>query len=121
MAEVIKFPKTAKVVKAPLKIEAGKINKFDRGTIKTIVLWLWCILRLPIYIVLLWLRLPVMFVCNILSVPLLIGWLFSWYAFPDKTNMVWSLGGASFIFFTAMFLYDYLLMLISPFEMLASL
>ena len=79
---------------------------------------LWTILRAPLFLVLYWLRLPVMLVCRFVSVPAMFAFLFSLYAFPDKHAMVTSFGVLSFGAFAAMWLYDALLMWLSPQDMM---
>lgn len=83
--------------------------------------WLFVALRTPVFLVLYWLRLPVVFLCNIVSIPMLFAWLFSLYAFPDKVAMIWGFGLMSFTAFVIAWTYDYVLMLLSPMDMIQSL
>ena len=96
------------------------MDNFKSGA-KNALLFLWLVMRLPIFLVMYWLRLPVMFVCNLVSVPMLLAWLFSWYAFPDKTNMVWGFATMSFCAFFLGWVYDFVLMAIAPQDMIATL
>lgn len=86
--------------------------------VKNVISWLWIVVHIPIFLVLYWLRLPMIFICNLVSFPMLIAWLFSWYAFPDNTSMVWGFGIISLIAFVISWTYDYILMAISPQDMM---
>lgn len=79
---------------------------------------LWAIVRVSLFVVRYWLRLPVMFVCRLISVPTLLAFLFSLCAFPDKHAMVTGFGVLSFGAFTALWLYDTLLIWLSPQDMM---
>ena len=70
--------------------------------------------RWTLFLVLYWLRLPVMLISQLISVPALFAWLFSMYAFPEHHTMVVTFGVMSFSAFAMMFLYDSLLMWLSP-------
>jgi len=78
-------------------------------------------IRFALFMVMYWLRVIVVNVCAIVSVVMLFAWLFSLYAFPERTNMVWSFGGASFICFVIAWAYDFVLMKLSPVPMIDSL
>jgi len=120
---VVKFPQGKKAAPvAPLDTSKIKQAIIPRGsTVKAVLAWLWLVVRLPVFLVMYWLRLPVIFLCNLVSVPLLLVWLFAWYAFPDKPHMVWSFGIMSFLAFAIAWLYDFVLMAISPQDMFRSL
>lgn len=90
-------------------------------TVTAVLACLWLIARIPLFLVMFWLRLPVLLVCNLISGPMLFAWLFAWYAFPEKTAMVWGCAAFSFVAFFVSWLYDVILMLISPFDMLKTL
>lgn len=79
------------------------------------------VLRLPVFLVLYWLRLPVMLVCNVISIPLLLACLFSWYAFPERMHMVIAFGAVSFTAFVILWTYDFILMALSPQELVKGL
>jgi hypothetical protein len=64
-----------------------------------------------------WLRPIVVMVCNLVSVPMLFCWLFSWYAFPERPKMVWGSAIISFVAFAATWVYDAILIAISPKDM----
>lgn len=116
---VVKFPKPRRSLPA-IDISADKIKKVivpRTSTVKSVFVWLCLIIRLPVFLVMYWLRLPVIFLCNLVSVPMLLAWLFAWYAFPDKTQMVWGFGTLSFVAFVIAWSYDFVLMAISPQEM----
>jgi hypothetical protein len=122
MSNIVKFPKT-KQVAPPIRVNAERIKAtMPRGaTVTTVLKWMWLIVRVPLFLVLYWLRMPVMLVCNFISVPLLFAWLFAWYAFPEKTVMVWGFATLSLAAFVVMWLYDIVLMLLSPQEMFHTL
>lgn len=71
-------------------------------------------MRTVLFLVLYWLRLPVVIVARLISVPMLFAFLFSLWAFPERHVMVITLGVTSFAAFALMWLYDSLLMLLSP-------
>lgn len=120
---VLKFPNKTKTFKAPVQINTERIKEalkpvsVKRITVTSLLLSVLYIIRLPVFLILYWLRLPVVFVCNLVSIPMLCAWLFAWYAFPDKTHMVWGFATVSFTAFVVAWCYDYLLMAISPQEL----
>ena len=122
MSNVLKFPK-AKVPRQALQVIAEQIRAtLPKGAaVKTVLGWVWLIVRLPVFLLMYWLRLPIIFVCNLVSFPMLLCWLFSLYAFPDKHEMVWGFGVISFIAFALAWAYDFLLLAIAPQDMVRSL
>lgn len=120
---VVKFPKAKRSVPA-LQVDGERIRATVPKTgsvIKKTFAWIWLIIRLPIFLVMYWLRMPVIFLCNLISIPMLLAWLFAWYAFPEKTNMVWAFGTVSFLAFVISWTYDFILMAISPQDMMRAL
>ena len=111
---VVKFPKAKKTIPT-LDLTADKIKSAmpEPSTVKGILAWFWLVVRLPVFLVMYWLRLPVIFLCNMISVPMLLAWLFAWYAFPDKPQMVWSFAVVSFAAFVIAWFYDFVLMAIA--------
>jgi hypothetical protein len=79
------------------------------------------VIRFALFMVMYWLRVIVVNVCSIVSVVMLFAWLFSMYAFPDKTNMVWAFGTISLACFVVAWAYDFVLMKLSPVPMIDSL
>jgi len=122
MSNMVKFPKPGTPGHA-LEVSADTIEEGpSRGaTVKAVLGWLLLAVRLPVFLVMYWLRLPVIFVCNLVSAPALLAWLFSLYAFPDKHEMVWGFGVISFTAFVMAWVYDFVLLAISPQEMTRSL
>jgi len=121
---VIKFPKKYKPPPvAPLtKPDIARMKAaVPWSTVRGILSFAWMIIRVPVFLVLYWLRLPVMLVCNLISMPALLAFLFSWYAFPEKTHMVVAFGVVSFAAFALLYLYDVVLMSLSPQEMMRTL
>lgn len=84
------------------------------GGLAVVLLWLWRVVKVPLFLVMYWLRLPVVTVCNWVATPCLLMWLFTWYAFPEKPHMVWSFCAVSFAAFVFGWLYDLVLMALSP-------
>jgi hypothetical protein len=122
MGNVVKFPKGKRAL-PPLDLDATKIKEAmpKAATVKGVLAWLFLMVRLPLFLVMYWLRLPIIFLCNLVSIPMLLAWLFAWYAFPDKTAMVWGFGIVSFLAFVIAWTYDFILMAISPQEMMMTL
>jgi hypothetical protein len=122
MTKVVQFPKAKQPVpQSDLSMDHNNADMPRGATVKTLLSWALLLVRLPLFLVLYWLRLPVMLVCNLISGPLLLAWLFAWYAFPEKTVMVWSFATMSFAAFAVMWLYDLVLMLLSPQELIRTL
>lgn len=125
MAKVLQFPK--KVASPPsfdvIKgAKRAKAAAAARGPgLRSVMSVAWMVLRLPLFLLLYWFRLPVMLVCNLISIPTLLAFLFSWYAFPDKTHMIAAFGVTSFVAFVVLWCYDYVLMSLSPQEMMRTL
>lgn len=74
----------------------------------------WLVLRVPLFLVLYWLRMPVVMVCHFVSGPTLLAFLITLVAFRDKTHMLVGFGVVSFMSFVIAWAYDYVLMLLSP-------
>ena len=124
MSNVVKFPKGKRALPAlDLDLDATKIKAAmpKAATVKGVFAWLFLMVRLPLFLAMYWLRLPIIFLCNLVSIPMLLAWLFAWYAFPDKTAMVWGFGIVSFLAFVIAWTYDFILMAISPQEMMMTL
>ena len=122
MSNVVRFPKGKRALPA-LDLDATKIKAAmpKAATVKGVFAWLFLMVRLPLFLVMYWLRLPITFLCNLVSIPMLLAWLFAWYAFPDKTAMVWGFGIVSFLAFVIAWTYDFILMAISPQDMMMTL
>ncbi|SMB33143.1 membrane protein of unknown function (plasmid) [Sterolibacterium denitrificans] len=124
MSNIIKFPKPKGQRALPaLELDAEKIKKAmpKASTVKGVFAWLFLLVRLPLFLVMYWLRLPIIFLCNLVSIPMLLAWLFALYAFPEKSAMVWGFGIASFAAFVVSWAYDFILMAISPQDMMMTL
>ena len=122
MDKVVACPKARRPLPA-VEFDTSKIKAAmpSGATVRGVLAWLWLVIRLPIFFLMYWLRLPVIFVCNLVSIPLLLACLFSWYAFPDKTAMHWGFGIVSLSAFIFAWAYDFVLMAISPQDMVKSL
>lgn len=124
MSNIIKFPKPkGQRALSALELDAEKIKKSmpKASTVKGVFAWLFLLVRLPLFLVMYWLRLPIIFLCNLVSIPMLLAWLFALYAFPEKSAMVWGFGIASFSAFVVAWAYDFILMAISPQDMMITL
>ncbi len=125
MSNVLKFPKKFKgpPVERLKRVDlAGlKAAARPRDSVRGVLAFVWMLVRLPLFLVLYWLRLPVMLVCNFISIPALAAFLFSWYAFPEKSHMVAAFGVVSFVAFVVLWTYDFVLMALSPQDMVKSL
>ncbi len=88
--------------------------------VKAILVFLWIVLRLPIFLFFYWLRAPITFVCNMVSVITLLALIFCWFAFP-MPRMLWTFGIISFTTFVIVWTYDYILMILSPQPMMRTL
>src|SRR3712207_6501169 len=112
MSNVVKFPETRR--SSPLReVDLQKVRAAmpSNAAFKTLLRWLVVLVRVAVFLVLYWLRLPVMLICRPVSVLCLFAWLFAWYAFPEKTAMVWGFAAFSLVAFVVMSLYDVVLML----------
>jgi hypothetical protein len=112
---VVNFPKS----KQPLPGRHLNVDKIKEVTpeasrIKLVFVWLWVAVRFPLFLVLYWLRLPILTVCNLISVPGLFAFLFGLYALPEYRSMVWEIGCISFAAFALHWAYDSLLIWLSP-------
>lgn len=116
MGNIVKFPgkrpAPAEAVKAAAS--AVKLAAPKAATVKAVAHWLLLLIRWPLFLVLYWLRTPVTLLCSLLSVPFLLAFLFSLYAFPDKTAMVWGFAIVSFVSFVAGYVYDLVLLALAP-------
>lgn len=78
-------------------------------------------LRYFVFLVLFWLRGPIVGLAGFLSVVSLIGFLVAFFFLPEKKEMVWGCGVFSFVSFAFVWGYDRLLMALSPVDMIQSL
>ena len=111
-------PRRLDLPRAPeaIRLSLGRIKRgaVPRSMLIGLLVLAWMLVRIPLFLVLYWLRLPVMMVCNLVSIPTLFAFLFSWYAFPDKTRMIVAFATVSFTAFVVLWAYDYVLMRLSP-------
>lgn len=108
----IKKPRVSRVMSADIRRMKSALPPLQ--TLRGLLAVAWLIIRVPLFLVLYWLRLPVMVVCNFVSIPALVAFLFAWYAFPERTNMVIAFGVVSFAAFAVLWIYDFVLMALSP-------
>ncbi|WP_395008239.1 hypothetical protein [Undibacterium sp.] len=121
MSNVLKFP-TAKPVEVPVESTANnnKLPSNTMGRFLTCLAWAWLVVRLPLFFVLYWLRMPVSVVCNFLSIGCMFGLIVAYFVAPVP-KMLWAFGITSFVAFVVMWTYDYVLMALSPEPMMRSL
>jgi len=120
---VIKFPtKYRPPPSVPAQTDTAKARRRNVWAVSISGLALaWTIIRVPVFLLLYWLRMPVVLLCNLISIPSLFAFLFTWYAFPEHENMVWAFGAVSFITFVGGYFYDVLLMAVAPGEFVRAL
>jgi hypothetical protein len=122
MSNVVKFQKTNNAFSSSgLSIAKIKEAMPNGSAIKTVLSWMWLVVRLPVFLILYWLRLPIVLLCNLISIPMMFAWLFAWYAFPEKTAMVWGFAVISLLCFVISWTYDFILMALSPQEIMKTL
>lgn len=122
MNNVVKFPKDKqRLPDGELVTHAPKARRKKEPSSWSWLSWVWLVIRLPLFFVMYWLRLPIVAICNLVSVPTLLAFLFSLYAFPDRTEMVWLFGITSFLAFFIAWIYDFILMALSPQDMMTTL
>ena len=89
---------------------------FTRG--KRVASFGFRVLRYMVFYPLMWLRMVVCFVCHLATVGLLIAWLLGLLLIPEtsihRSTVLWALGGGSFVAFCIGWLYDGLLLFLSP-------
>lgn len=116
MSKIIKFPHDKVSIPEPTEIKPDPILEelTPRHAPSAVWAWIWNMVRVPLFLMLYWLRVPVMLVCNLVAYPFMLAWLFTWFVYPDKTVMVWGFAALSFGAFVVTWLYDSLLMALSP-------
>jgi hypothetical protein len=108
----------AQLSKKDSNVDNGvKVSKRIRSGLVDVLSRLWALLRLPLFLVLCWLRGPVRAICNLVSFPCLLAFLAGFCLIADTSPhraVVWIFGGVSFAAFVIGWLYDSLLMRLSP-------
>lgn len=123
MSNIVKFPHGKESTPEPYEAKPRHVPELQTHNDQPSAVWtkLWMIVRVPLFLVLYWLRAPVMLVCNLISFPLLLMWLFAWIAWPERTVLVWGFATISFGAFVVLWLYDTLLMALSPQDIVRTL
>lgn len=89
---------------------------FSRGG--SVALFALRVLRYLVFYPLMWLRIVVCLVCHLATVGLLVGLLLGFFLIPDtnvhRSTILWAMGGGSFAAFCIGWLYDGLLLALSP-------
>ena len=93
----------------------------DLSTAGKVAYFIFNVVRWPVFLLMYWVRGPIVFLCGLISLPMLLLFLFSYFAFPERTWAVWGFGTVSFLAFSASYFYDFILRLIAPEQMIASL
>lgn len=119
MSNVYKFPDTGGeppgLVSNDTDEEGSQRSKVALG----ILLGFLMFLRTILYLVMYWLRLPVLFLCNLVCGLGFFGALFGWMV--AKPDMMWLFGILSFTAFIIRWGYDFILAFISPEEVMRTL
>lgn len=76
------------------------------------------VVRKLIFLVLMWLRTPILYVIHILGLLFTVGFFVALVCFRERHLMLWSLGGLSFIAFSMRWFYDSLLLKLSTEEII---
>lgn len=125
MGKIVRFPKASSAPRAG-ELDAGQIKavSLPRVSLAGVQAKLWAVVRLPLFLVLYWLRGPVLAMCNLVSVPCLLAFLAGFWLIADTSphrSIVWFFGSVSFSAFTIVWLYDSLLMRLSPERMMMTM
>lgn len=122
MGNIVKFPK-AKRVTFRAGTEAVKARLANVDVKDKVFPALWIMLqfvRVPLFLVLFWLRLPLRLIGNIAVAGGLVAFALAWFVAPVP-RMLWGFGLLSFFAFVVMWAYDFLLMALSPQDMVQSI
>lgn len=96
-----------------LKDRVGRAA-LPEGMGKQLGLGAWSVARSALFMVMFWLRWLVVGLARILSMLLLVAFLFTWYSMPEAKEMLWTFGLGSFGAFVVMYGYDALLFALAP-------
>lgn len=119
MSNIVRFPKRPEAPQTA-ELDADSIKaavRPPRPSLPALLAWLWRLLRLPLFLVLYWLRLPIVAVCNLTSGPAFMAFLAGLFlidAGSPHRPIVWFLGGVSFVAVSLGWLYDSLLLALAP-------
>lgn len=119
MGNVVRFPKRPEGPQ-PAELDADSIRaaiRPPRPPLPGLLAWLWHLLRLPLFLVLYWLRLPIVGLCNLVSVPALLAFLAGLILLPSDEplrGLVWFVGGVGLSAFALAWFYDSLLLALAP-------
>lgn len=127
MGNVVKFPGSdapqmkyrrvgGDVPQAGRDVPQGKLA----GKGGAAVMWFLSALRLPLFLLLYWLRLPLMVVCKFLCGAGFLAFGIAYFVSP-MPKMLWGFGLMSFGAFAVLWVYDFFLMMLSPTPMTQSL
>jgi hypothetical protein len=119
MNKIVKFPIRSERLQSA-ELDAGRIKatmRPQRLTLFGLLAWLWRLLRLPLFLVLYWLRPLIMAVCSLVSTPALLCFIASFFFIAGESPhraIVWVFGGVSFTAFALGWFYDSLLLALAP-------
>jgi len=120
MSNVVKFPKGRAHAPASNCKAEGKTPLPGRKRCAACQA-LWAAFRVSLFLVLYWLRMPLVLVCSVVTLPMFLLAVFAWYAFPEKPQMFGSFGAVSFTAFVILYGYDLLLAWLLPQKMVRML
>lgn len=119
MGNIVRFPKQPEG-HPPTELDADSIKaalRPPRSTLPGLLAWLWRVLRLPLFLVLYWLRLPIVGLCNLVSAPAMLAFFAGFFLIPSDEpirGLVWFVGGVSLAAFALAWFYDSLLLALAP-------
>ncbi len=115
MSKIISFPKVSRRDQGVESLEHQEGgDAFATEPPGGVSAWLFNALRTVFFLVLYWLRGPILWVCGVVSILALLAFLITLYAYPSKQSMVWGLGILSFLAFVIQWAYDEVLLMLSP-------
>ncbi|MCC7684740.1 hypothetical protein [Janthinobacterium sp. FW305-128] len=88
----------------------------SKDIIKNVFLFIFKAMRLSLFLVMYWLRAPILMVGGYVSCFSLMALIISYIVHP-VSSMLWGFGLVSFFSFSLLWLYDYILIELSPNEM----
>lgn len=119
MSNVYKFPDAGREPPKLIPHNAEEEGSQKSNVALGILLGLLMFLRTILYLVMYWLRLPVLFLSNLVCGLGFFGALFGWMV--SKPDMLWLCGILSFTAFVIRWGYDFILAAISPEEVMRTL
>lgn len=117
MGNIVKFPKRPEGPQ-PAELDADSLKaaiRPPRPTLPGLLAWLWRLLRLPLFLVLYWLRTPIVALLRLVSGPALLCFLGGFFLLDvEHRHIVWVFGAVSFTTAALAWFYDSLLLALAP-------